>query len=703
MEKKLDVLFGENVFNEAVQKRMLPEDVYRELKRVQNGEAELSLKTADVVADAMKEWALSKGATHYCHWFQPLTGITAEKHEAFLKRSDREGRALLGFSGKALVRGESDASSFPSGGLRATFEARGYTTWDTTSPVFVREDASGMTLFIPTALFSYRGEALDKKTPLLRSVQALNDQALRLIRLFGNTTSRRIIPCVGAEQEYFIIDREKYLKREDLMFAGRTLFGAHPPKGQEMGDHYMGTIPERVGRYMSDVNEELWRLGVPAKTQHNEAAPAQHELAPVFEEANIATDHNQLIMETLKTVAGRHGLMCLLHEKPFEGVNGSGKHNNWSLMTDDRINLMDPGESPHDNLQFLLILACMLRAVDRHAGLLMESAADVGNERRLGGNEAPPFVISVFLGAQLADILEQYVSNGEATSSIKGGSISTGVQSVTDFERDATDRNRTSPFAFTGNKFEFRSVGSKDSIAEPNVVLNTIAAESFKEASDRLEKAENFEEAVRALIREYASEHRRIVYNGNNYSSEWLEEAKKRGLKVLRSMVDATGELTAPETVSMYKSFGIYTEAELESRAEIKYETYAKAMHIEARTMIDMAGKQFIPAIIRALREYSRSVIDVRTAVPSADTSVQEYIVSRASVRMKEAQETLQRLIRETAEAEKKTPGREQAEFYRDRIVPLMDALREPFDELELYVDKAMWPVPSYSDLMFEV
>ncbi|MBP5225172.1 MAG: glutamine synthetase type III, partial [Lachnospiraceae bacterium] len=444
-------------------------------------------------------------------------------------------------------------------------------------------------------------------------------------------------------------------------------------------------------------------LGVPAKTQHNEAAPAQHELAPVFEEANIATDHNQLIMETLKTVAGRHGLMCLLHEKPFEGVNGSGKHNNWSLMTDDRINLMDPGETPHDNLQFLLILACMLRAVDRHAGLLMESAADVGNERRLGGNEAPPFVISVFLGTQLADILEQYVATGEATSSIRGGSIATGVQSVADFERDATDRNRTSPFAFTGNKFEFRSVGSKDSIAEPNVVLNTIAAESFKEAADRLEGAENFEEAVRALIREYAAAHRRIVYNGNNYSAEWLEEAKARGLKVLGSMVEATEELVAPETVAMYKAFGIYTEAELESRAEIKYETYAKAMHIEARTMIDMAGKQFIPAIIRALREYSRSVIDVRTAVPSADTSVQEYIISRASVRMKEAQETLQRLIRETGEAEKKTPGREQALFYRDRVVPLMDALREPFDELELYVDKAMWPVPSYSDLMFEI
>ena len=703
MDKKLDVLFGENVFNDAVQKKMLPENVYRELKSVQNGEKELSRETADIVADAMKEWALSKGATHYCHWFQPLTGITAEKHDAFLKRSNHEGKALLGFSGKALVRGESDASSFPSGGLRATFEARGYTTWDTTSPAFVREDASGMTLFIPTALFSYKGEALDKKTPLLRSIQALNDQALRLIRLFGNTTSKKVIPCVGAEQEYFIIDREKYLKREDLMFAGRTLFGANPPKGQEMGDHYMGTIPERVGRYMNDVNEELWKLGVPAKTQHNEAAPAQHELAPVFEEANIATDHNQLIMETLKTVAGRHNLMCLLHEKPFDGVNGSGKHNNWSLSTDDRINLMDPGKAPHDNLQFLLVLVCMLRAVDRHAGLLIESAVDVGNERRLGGHEAPPFVISVFLGTQLADILEQYVSTGDAKSSIQGGSIATGIQSVADFERDATDRNRTSPFAFTGNKFEFRSVGAKDSIAEPNVVLNTIAAESFKEAADRLEKAEDFDGAVRALICEYARAHYRIVYNGNNYSEEWIEEAKKRGLKILSNMVDAAGELLAPETVAMYQNFGIYTKAELESRAEIKYETYSKAMHIEARTMIDMAGKQYIPAIIRALREYSRSVIDVRTAVPSADTSVQEYIISRTSVRLKEAQETLERLINTTAEAEKRAPGKEQAEFYRDRIVPLMDALRHPFDELEMCIDKEMWPVPSYSDLMFEV
>ncbi len=684
-------------------KERLPEAAYEALKRVQNGEGELSLSTANVVAEAMKNWALEKGATHYCHWFQPLTGITAEKHDAFMSAPDAEGRVISDFSGKQLIKGEPDASSFPSGGLRATFEARGYTAWDCTSPAFVRQDAAGVTLYIPTAFCSYTSEALDKKTPLLRSVQAVNEQALRLIRLFGNTTSKKVIPSVGAEQEYFIVDRKQYLKREDLVFSGRTLFGANPPKGQEMGDHYMGTIPERVGAYMKDVNEELWKLGVPAKTQHNEAAPAQHELAPVYEEVNIATDHNQLVMETLKKVAGRHGLMCLLHEKPFAGVNGSGKHNNWSLNTDDGINLLDPGKTPHENVQFLLILTCMMRAVDRHAGLLVQSASDVGNDRRLGGHEAPPFIISMFLGTQLTDVIEQLISTGEATSSIQGGSLSTGVSFLPSLDRDATDRNRTSPFAFTGNKFEFRSVGSMDSIAEPNVVLNTIAAEVFKEVSDRLEKAADFSMEVHNIIKEFASAHRRIIFNGNNYSQEWVEEAKKRGLPRIESMVDAEKVLTDPETVALYQKFGIYTPAELQSRAEIQYETYAKAIHIEARTMIDMAKRQIIPAVVRAISGNAKALNEVRTAVPDADVTVEAELIRTESALLSDVRTALETLVQAAEKAADMPRGLEQAEYYRKQVVPAMDALRTPVDELESVIDKNLWPIPSYSDLMFEI
>lgn len=547
-------IFGENVFNDAVMQERLPKKVYQKLHQVMEEGKELDLETADVIAHEMKEWAIEKGATHYSHWFQPLTGVTAEKHDAFITAPMSNGKVLMSFSGKELIKGESDASSFPSGGLRATFEARGYTAWDCTSPAFIRQDAAGAILYIPTAFCAYTGDALDQKTPLLRSMEAINEQALRLLRLFGNTTSKKVTPSVGPEQEYFIVDREKYLQRKDLIFTGRTLFGAMPPKGQEMDDHYFGSIRERIAAYMRDVNKELWKLGVSAKTQHNEVAPAQHELAPIYAPANIAVDHNQLIMETLKKVAGRHGLQCLLHEKPFAGVSGSSKHDNWSITTDDGINLLEPGRTPHENIQFLLVLTCILKAVDTHADLLRESAADVGNDHRLGADEAPPAILSVFLGEQLEDVLCQLISTGEATHSITGQKLETGVKTLPDFMKDATDRNRTSPFAFTGNKFEFRMVGSQDSAAQPNVVLNTIVAEAFAEACDELEQAEDIDMAVHDLIKRYATEHHRIVFNGNGYSDEWVKEAERRGLPNITSMVDAIPALNTEKAVKLLKN-----------------------------------------------------------------------------------------------------------------------------------------------------
>ena len=548
----------------------LPKKIYKELRRTIEEGKELDIATADVIAHEMKEWAIEKGATHYTHWFQPLTGVTAEKHDSFISAPMPNGKVLMSFSGKELIKGEPDASSFPSGGLRATFEARGYTAWDPTSPAFVKKDENGCILYVPTAFCSYTGEALDQKTPLLRSMEAINKQALRFLRLFGNTTSKRVKPSVGIEQEYFLVDRQKYLKRKDLVFTGRTLFGAMPPKGQELDDHYFGSIRARIAAFMQEVNEELWRLGVTAKTQHNEVAPAQHELAPIYVECNVAVDHNQLIMETLKKVAERQGLHCLLHEKPFAGVNGSGKHDNWSLTTDDGKNLLDPGKTPHENIQFLLMLLCVLRAVDRHADLLRESAADPGNDHRLGSSEAPPAIISVFLGEQLEDVLEQLVISGNATHSIKGGKLQTGVKALPGLNKDATDRNRTSPFAFTGNKFEFRMLGSRDSAAAPNIVLNTIVAEALCDACDILEQAEDFEQAVHDLIKEYATEHQKIVFNGNGYSEEWVKEAERRGLPNLPSMVDAIPALVADKNVEMFEKFHVFTRAELDSRAEIK-------------------------------------------------------------------------------------------------------------------------------------
>ena len=694
-------IFGENVFNDTVMQERLPKKVYKNLRKTIEEGKDLDLETADVIAHEMKEWAIEKGATHYTHWFLPLTGVTAEKHDSFISAPLPSGKVLMTFSGKELIKGEPDASSFPSGGLRETFEARGYTAWDCTSPAFVRQDAGGATLCIPTAFCSYTGEALDQKTPLLRSMEAINKEALRLLRLFGNTTSKKVTPSVGAEQEYFLVDAEKFEERKDLIYTGRTLFGAMPPKGQELDDHYFGTIRQRIASFMRDVNIQLWKVGVPAKTQHNEVAPAQHELAPIYTEANIAVDQNQLTMQTLKRVACQHGLKCLLHEKPFAGVNGSGKHNNWSITTDDGINLLEPGKTPHENTQFLLVLACIMKAVNVHADLLRESAADPGNDHRLGANEAPPAIISIFLGEQLEDVVEQLISTGEATHSLKGGKLETGVSTLPDLFKDATDRNRTSPFAFTGNKFEFRMVGSRDSIANPNIVLNTIVAEAFADACDILEKADDFDLAVHDLIKEYLTENQRIIFNGNGYSDEWVAEAERRGLPNIKSMVEAIPAITTDKAVELFERFSVFTKAELESRAEIQYEAYAKAINIEARTMIDMASKQFLPAFIK----YTKTLADTINAVKAAgvDATVQTEALKEVSALMAETKVALDRLVKVTGEAAAKEEGEVQATYYHTEVVPAMDALRTPVDKLEMIVDKEAWPMPSYGDLIFEV
>ena len=694
-------IFGENVFNDKVMQERLPKKVYKELKKTIKEGKELDPVAADVVAEAMKNWAVEKGATHYTHIFQPLTGMTAEKHDSFITAPGEDGTVLMEFSGKELIKGEPDASSFPSGGLRATFEARGYTAWDCTSPAYVREDAAGAILCIPTAFCSYTGEALDQKTPLLRSMEAINEQALRLLRLFGNTTSRKVTPSVGPEQEYFLVDKQKYLQRKDLIFSGRTLFGAMPPKGQELDDHYFGTIRQRIASFMKDVNEELWKLGVSAKTQHNEVAPAQHELAPVYAEANIAVDHNQVVMKTLKKTACQHGLQCLLHEKPFAGVNGSGKHNNWSITTDDGINLLDPGKTPHENIQFLLVLTCILKAVDKHADLLRESAADPGNDHRLGANEAPPAIISVFLGEQLEDVLEQLISTGMATHSLKGGVLETGVKTLPSLAKDATDRNRTSPFAFTGNKFEFRMVGSRDSIAGPNIVLNTIVAEAFADACDILEKADDFDMAVHDLIKKQATDHQRVVFNGNGYSDEWVAEAERRGLPNIKSMVEAIPALVSEKAIEVFGRFGVFTKAELESRVEIKYENYAKAINIEAKTMIDVAGKQIIPAVISYTKKLADTVNSVTAA--GARATVQTELLCEVSTLLEETKAALGKLVQLDAEAAQKEEGAAQAAFFHEVIMPAMTELRTPVDKLEMLVDKEVWPMPSYGDLLFEV
>jgi glutamine synthetase len=702
MLENLTDIFGIDVFNEAKMIECLPKKTYETLKKtIENGE-DLDLNVAKVVANAMKNWAIERGATHYSHWFQPMTGITAEKHDSFITPTS-DGKAIMEFSGKELVKGEPDASSFPSGGLRATFEARGYTAWDCTSPAFLRENAGGVTLCIPTAFCSYTGEALDMKTPLLRSMEAIGKQALRILKLFGYNDVKRVTTSVGPEQEYFLIDKKKYLQRDDLIYTGRTLFGAMPPKGQEMDDHYFGSIKERVAVFMKEVNNKLWKLGVAAKTQHNEVAPAQHELALIYATANIATDHNQLVMETMKKVANRQGLACLLHEKPFAGVNGSGKHDNWSMITDTGKNLLDPGKTPNENIQFLLFLAAVLQAVDEHADLLRASAANPGNDHRLGADEAPPAIISVYLGSQLEDVLTQLIETGEAKTCKQGGRLKTGVNTIPEFRKDATDRNRTSPFAFTGNKFEFRMVASSMSVASANTVLNTIVADVLSNMADELEKAGDFDLAVHDLIKKTITEHIRIVFNGNGYSKEWIEEAERRGLPNIKTMVDAIPALVTEKTTAMFGKHRVLSPSELHSRAEVLYESYSKTINIEAKTMISMVNVKFIPAVIKYTKELADSINALKTALPDGDVSVQTDLLREVTSQLKKARDAVRKLQTVSNEAAVEQHCEARAAAFKDKVVPAMDRLREPIDCLEVIIDKELWPVPSYGDLLFEV
>ena len=702
MMNKISAVFGSHVFSDQVMRERLPKAVYKSLKNTIDKGEPLDTSIADSVAAAMKEWAMELGATHYTHWFQPLTETTAEKHDSFVSTVG-DGGVILQFTGKELIKSEPDASSFPSGGLRETCAARGYTAWDCTSPAFLKEDAIGTVLCIPTAFCSYTGEALDKKTPLLRSMEAISTQAVRILKLFGKEDVTNVKCSVGPEQEYFLIDRDQFLQRDDLIFTGRTLFGSMPPKGQELDDHYFGTIRERQASFMNELNMELWKLGILSKTQHNEVAPAQHEMAPIYSTANIATDHNQLVMETMKKVARRHNLECLLHEKPFAGVNGSGKHDNWSLVTNTGENLLSPGKVPYDNKQFLLFLAAVIAAVDDNAALLRLSASNPGNDHRLGANEAPPAIISIFLGEQLEDIVEQILENGTASHSNKGEKMDIGVHTILPIKKDATDRNRTSPFAFTGNKFEFRMVASSMSIAGANTVLNATVADVLQTMADKLEKADDFDKAVDEVIYETLKAHRKVIFNGNGYSDEWIAEAERRGLPNVKTMVDATASLFDPKTIEMFERQHVFNKTELESRAEINYEAYAKAINIEAKTMIEMASKQYIPAVISYVTSLADSINSISAACADADMSVQKDLLTKCSSLLAEAQKALNDLVAADAKANSMEEGKEQAEFYRDSVFTAMSELRTPIDELEMLVDKEYWPVPSYGDLIFEV
>ena len=682
-------IFGENVFNDAVMQERLPKKIYKKLHEVMEEGKELDLETADVVAHEMKEWAIEKGATHYTHWFQPLTGVTAEKHDSFITAPMPNGKVLMSFSGKELIKGEPDASSFPSGGLRATFEARGYTAWDCTSPAFVRQDAAGATLCIPTAFCSYTGEALDQKTPLLRSMEAINEQSLRLLRLFGNTTSKKVTPSVGPEQEYFIVDREKYLQRKDLIFTGRTLFGAMPPKGQEMDDHYFGSIRERIAAYMKDVNKELWKLGVSAKTQHNEVAPAQHELAPIYAEANIAVDHNQLVMETLKKVAYRHGLQCLLHEKPFAGVNGSGKHNNWSMITDTGVNILDPGKTPAENTQFLIFLTAVIKAVDEYADVLRISVASAGNDHRLGANEAPPAVVSVFLGDELTEVLKS-IENDEYFAGSRAVQMDIGAKVLPHFVKDNTDRNRTSPFAFTGNKFEFRMLGSAASVANPNIILNTAVAECVHQFAEQLKDVpeDKMEDAIHELIKKTIIDHKRVIFNGNGYTDEWIEEATKRGLFNLKSTPDALPQWIADKNIELFTKYHIFTKEEIESRYEIWLESYSKILNIESNTMVEMVQKDFLPSVF--------AYIDKVAATAVAKKSVVSELADEIST-------GLETLRADTAKALATEDPLANAKAYQTVVLSDMDELRKSVDAAETLIPDALLPYPTYDKLLFSV
>ncbi len=690
-------IFGSLVFDDRTMQERLPRETYRALqKTIQNGKS-LDLSIANTVASAMKDWALEHGCTHFTHWFQPMTGITAEKHDSFISPAG-DGSVLMEFSGKELVRGEPDASSFPSGGLRATFEARGYTAWDPTSYAFIKD----RTLCIPTVFCSYTGEALDKKTPLLRSMEALNRQALRILRLFGNTDVTRVLTTVGPEQEYFLIDRELYNEREDLVLTGRTLFGARPPRGQELEDHYFGAIKPKVAAFMADLNEELWKLGVLAKTEHNEVAPAQHELAPIFSNTNIACDHNQLTMEIMKKVAERHGMYCLLHEKPFEGVNGSGKHNNWSISTNTGLNLLEPGDSPMENAQFLLFLVAVIKAVDEYQDLLRMSVASPGNDHRLGANEAPPAIVSMFVGDELGEILD-CLEQGKPYSHRDKEILKVGVHTLPRFPKDTTDRNRTSPFAFTGNKFEFRMLGSSDSIADANVVLNTITAEELSQFADTLETAPDFEKALDALVKKTIKEHKRILFNGDGYTDEWVEEAERRGLLNLKTTVDAIPALLDPKNIKLFTKHGIFTEAELHSRYEISMENYSKTLNIEALTMIDMVNKKILPAVERYVDELSVTFLHKKALNPNMNCHVEYDRVTELSQLSADVYDEAYALGDAVRSAAAESDVAAQARAYEQRVLPAMEVLRRDVDHMETLTDEAAWPMPTYADLIYHV
>lgn len=692
-------VYGSYVFNESVMRERLPKNAYKALKKALNEGGSLDPSVADVVANAMKDWAIEKGATHFCHWFQPMTGMTAEKHDSFISPTS-DGRVLMEFNGKELIRGEPDASSFPSGGLRATFEARGYTAWDCTSPVFVKKDGDNTTMFVPCAFCSYRGEALDKKTPLLRSMDALDRQSLRVLRVLGNTTSKRVSATLGAEQEYFLIDKRFVEQRPDLTLSGRTLFGAPPPKGQEMDDHYFGNLHERVASFMHEVNNELWKLGVSAKTQHNEVSPAQYEIAPVFATVNVATDANQLTMEILRRVAGHHGFLCLLHEKPFAGVNGSGKHNNWSATTDDGINLLDPGDTPHENMQFLVFLMAIIRAVDTYAELLRTTVATPGNDHRLGANEAPPAIVSVFLGDQLTAIYEQLEAGGEVTSR-KEAPLKLGVSTIPPLPKDSTDRNRTSPFAFTGNKFEFRMAGPSQSLASPNYVLNTIVAEMLGEIADVLESvpASELETRVQKLLQEYARQHKRIIFNGDNYSDDWVREAEARGLPNINNTVDSLAAITKKKHADVFEKHCVLSKEELHARQEILFEHYAYTLNIEAATTEQMARRHILPAAVKYAGEVAQSFSTLKQADLPAGA------VGENAKAIAELVDTLQVNLTTLAKAREKAIGQgephQSATCYRDEVVPAMNAVREAADQLEMLVDAREWPLPTYAEMLF--
>ena len=694
MNKLLDE-YGRYTFNDETMKERIPKSTYKAFHEALDKGEPLSKEVATVIANAMKIWAVENGATHFTHWFMPMTGLTAEKHDAFLE-PDGNGGAVLEFSGKTLRKGEPDASSFPSGGIRATFEARGYTAWDCTSPAFVKDGS----LYIPTLFCSYTGEALDKKTPLLRACDALSASASNLLTKIGLEGVDKVTASVGAEQEYFLVLDEYWQKRVDLKLTGRTLYGAPAPKGQELEDHYFGSIKRKVGAFMKDLDTELWKYGIPSKTKHNEVAPAQHEVACVYTVANVTADNNALVMQLSQDIAKKHGLRCLLHEKPFEGVNGSGKHNNWSLMTNTGINLFNPGPDPINNKPFLATLACALKGVDEYAELLRLSAACAGNDHRLGANEAPPAIVSAFVGDDLNKVIKAII-DGEELNKTTGERFTTGVSVIPDFSKDSTDRNRTSPFAFTGNKFEFRMVGSADSIASPNTTLNAIVAEAFCEAADVLEKADDFDMAVHDLIKKYMTEHHRIIFNGNGYSDEWVEEAAKRGLPNIKSMIESANTLTTEKAVQLFEKFHIFTRAELESREEIIYETYAKSINIEALTMIDMASKQIIPAVVKYSQKLAKTVLDVKAA--GVEPVVQSGLLAKVNSKLTEMKEALSVLEKEEAAASAMEDVKAQSFRYKDVVIPAMDALRAPADELEMMVDKADWPFPTYGDLMFEV